>query len=775
MQKPLSYQILDKETVKKIYQDYFISCQVKAKTFVDNLSLPPQEAKIFLKKLSSFMLFCAKYNISEEYIRNNLKKIQTLPLLNEFIQNEKKLITEKKLQEKKILLKGEIERRVRDYQTPDFFKNHQRIYIKINKIPDSYSFIRESVKFINNHLSEQMGISLICQQQTTFIKSQQGKTKEKVYYKYIITDNTHTETKIGKFLHHFSQKTNDLIVFLKGLTANEVIEFLSYFKDENELSSAFQKKLNLFFKHKQASPLKFTPALFSLVKKGMLMPEMEIIPYLSFFSKELLKIKTTIQELQTKSLENPITTSVEGDLILLSIHPKDIARISEYTDWETCMSYEGEYMHDLYFQIGCGSVVAYLVNSKNPYKKLSRILLKPYIQENEHLTQINRLNIFYQGEVKKKLKMIDCQISLLQNLKKTRQEFYKIFNTINKNLPKMPQEKPILYLADSQFGIQNPLFRDYLNELNKKYLSEPNPKDAFFSFGSYYREKLNQTYFFSDPNNPEHLIKFLNMNKCLFHATTNNNQTYIFTKHIYAKDVSHLNLSGVRAEQVSIQADSLKCIDKRGLKTNVLTLFNCSNALNIPSNLQITDRLTIEGENLTILPPNINTKELIVSAPSLRFIPNTLNVDSLSIINTNIEKLPPLKLNYLNAKGSKIKDLRNIQVNEFLDLSSTPIQFLSKTLNVSFLILKNCQNLKQLPENLTIQGLDISNTSLSNIPNIHYQWLLMNNHKNLETLPDGISFNVLEAQNSVLKTIPNNICANRVNISKRLFLTYLII
>ena len=166
------------------------------------------------------------------------------------------------------------------------------------------------------------------------------------------------------------------------------------------------------------------------------------------------------------------------------------------------------------------------------------------------------------------------------------------------------------------------------------------------------------------------------------------------------------------------------------------------------------------------MPPNINTKELIVSAPSLRFIPNTLNVDSLSIINTNIEKLPPLKLNYLNAKGSKIKDLRNIQVNEFLDLSSTPIQFLSKTLNVSFLILKNCQNLKQLPENLTIQGLDISNTSLSNIPNIHYQWLLMNNHKNLETLPDGISFNVLEAQNSVLKTIPNNICANRVNISK---------
>ena len=71
MQKPLSYQILDKETVKKIYQDYFISCQVKAKTFVDNLSLPPQEAKIFLKKLSSFMLFCAKYNISEEYIRDN--------------------------------------------------------------------------------------------------------------------------------------------------------------------------------------------------------------------------------------------------------------------------------------------------------------------------------------------------------------------------------------------------------------------------------------------------------------------------------------------------------------------------------------------------------------------------------------------------------------------------------------------------------------------------------------------------------------------------------
>ncbi len=769
MQNHLSYEILNLSDIQRIYQNHILFCKKKASDYVSKAPLvySDQEKSIFLKKLYSFFLLCSKYNISDEEILSELENIQTIQDIDTLILTVKNKLHPKKIQEEKILLKGEIERFIHNYHSHPFFQNRQRIYIKINKIPTLLSFIQESVDFFNAHLFDNQQIKLILKKQNITQKAQQGRVRENIHYKYFISDEPNKEIKIGKFLNRLYQEIIHLSSFMDKLSEQELDEFMSFFKNQESLSSSLKKEVSCFIKNKKEKNIHLSPTLFSLLKKSILTKTKDTKSYLLFISDFLLITKTKIHEMQIKSLEEIQNAQNEGDIILLSTHPRDIARMSEYTDWETCMSYDNEYAYDLPFQIGCGSIVAYLINSKNPYKKLSRVLLKPYAMEEEIKKLENRLNIFYQGENKKTLKNIELSIISNTNLKKIRNELEAFFNKTKEDLPYTePNIGPRVYLTDKQFGLQNPLFLNYLNHINKKYLSITRPEGAFFAFGNYYRENLNKQYFFSNPNNPLHLMNFLEMNKSPYKITYQNNQPYLFTKSIYSKGIYNLNLSGVYSDYITMESQDLKFIDNRGLKTKVLTLLNLSNTDPFPTTLHISEKLIIHGKNLTILPKYIQTQELDINAPQLQFIPEELNVKSLSIINTNVHELPRLKLEVLSATYSKIKDLRNVDVSEFLDLTSTPIQFLKDNLTVSYLILNNCKNLKQLPTSLNVKGLDISNTNLLNIPTTHYKWLLMNNHVGLEKLPTNVSFDILEAQNSSLKELPKNISASRINISK---------
>ncbi|MBR6730296.1 MAG: hypothetical protein IKL90_03005 [Alphaproteobacteria bacterium] len=769
MQSYLSHQILNLQETKKIYQNYVLFCKKKALDYINHLpSFPSDKEKtLFLKKLQHFFLFCAKHNINEEKTLHLLKNIQTIQELNTLIQTTKESYQEKEIQEKKILLKGEFERVIHNYQRPSFFEERQRVYIKINKIPTLLSSIQECVDFLNNHLPDSEKIKLILKTKNVIKKTQGKKNQELAVYQYFVSDSLNKEIKIGKFLNTLYQQLIELKNFLNQLSLQEKDAFLSLFKLHEMLSAEAQKQLKYFFKKKNQKNIHLTPTLFSLIKKASALQHKETLPYFDFISDFLLAKKTTIHEMQIKQLEPIQNEQNEGDLILLSVYAKDIARISEYTDWETCMSYENENAHDLSHQIGYGSIVGYLINSKNPYKKLSRILLKPFASENEIKNHEKRLDIFYQGENKEKLKTIDRELTFSSNLKRIRREFYHFFNPIiNTVSPIVSNSSQRLYLQDKQFGLQNTSFFQFLNALNQKYLSLSHPTGSFLPVGNYYMGDLNKSYFFADPYNPTHLCQFLNLNKYHYNIVQQNNQPYVFTKIIYAQGTHNLNLSGVQANYVTMETSDLKFIDARGLKTKTLTLNNCSNIEEISPYIQISEKLTFNGKNLTVLPKNIKAKEVVVNAPSLKFIPEDIETESLSIIDTNVQKLPDLKLKELFAKGTKIKDLRNVEVSDYLDLSTTPIQFLNEEIALGTLILKNCHNLKRLPSHLTVQCLDISNTSLLNIPVTHYKWLLINNNKKLNLLPKGVTFDILEAQNSSLLKLPEDIFATRVNIMK---------
>jgi hypothetical protein len=69
----------------------------------------------------------------------------------------------------------------------------------------------------------------------------------------------------------------------------------------------------------------------------------------------------------------------EIDRIEFSVRPSELAKQSTYQNWKSCMNAVGlnhRYVDD---SIGQGSIIAYGFNSKNPQKKISRLLLHPYI------------------------------------------------------------------------------------------------------------------------------------------------------------------------------------------------------------------------------------------------------------------------------------------------------------------------------------------------------------------------------------------------------------
>jgi hypothetical protein len=147
-------------------------------------------------------------------------------------------------------------------------------------------------------------------------------------------------------------------------------------------------------------------------------------------------------------------------------------------------------------------------------------------------------------------------------------------------------------------------------------------------------------------------------------------------------------------------------------------------------------------------------------------VPDDIKVQTLDIINTNIKVLPNLKLKSLCAKNSQLQDLSNVEINDYLDVSSTPIQQLPEQMSLNCLLVRNCKNLKKLPKQLSVQSLDISGTNIQNIPETDYEWLCISNTTLISSLPENISFSSLDADNSALNELKDNICAKHINISK---------
>ncbi len=73
--------------------------------------------------------------------------------------------------------------------------------------------------------------------------------------------------------------------------------------------------------------------------------------------------------------------TVSIDTLIVSISPQQIATQSEYKNWRNCTSADDFNHHKVIDGIAEGTIIVYGVNSNQPQKKISRILLTPYANE----------------------------------------------------------------------------------------------------------------------------------------------------------------------------------------------------------------------------------------------------------------------------------------------------------------------------------------------------------------------------------------------------------
>ena len=94
-----------------------------------------------------------------------------------------------------------------------------------------------------------------------------------------------------------------------------------------------------------------------------------------------LPVANQVQYLQTKEQKHRTIYQEEAiDTIVLSANPRTLARMSAYVSWEneSCMNPRAGNHSYVAQDIAHGTILVYGINSQNPYKKICRLLLKPY-------------------------------------------------------------------------------------------------------------------------------------------------------------------------------------------------------------------------------------------------------------------------------------------------------------------------------------------------------------------------------------------------------------
>ncbi|MBQ8251469.1 MAG: hypothetical protein IJY92_06125 [Alphaproteobacteria bacterium] len=752
--------ILEANEVQMLFKNSFVFHKQAVKTFVSgkNKISPVFKEEKTLHILTRISILCSIYHIDTEEAFKFIKNATTLKEIQDYFYTLKQELSKKKITEKKLIEKGLLNRLLYGTKLPPLFQNKSRIYVKIDKIPSLAFLVHELTNRLNLYIPHQNLIQL--------------QPKEDYLSYFIIEDNK--KIKIGRFLTSLVKQIEGLKMGIKTFQKEDFQEFKLLFNQNTFDLKEMNKKLNSFFKKKKLSKISLHIPLFFELKKHLFLQQEELIDYLHSLKELYFNFLEQIHYIQIRTNKNKTSLQEEAyaNMIILSVNPRDISRVSEYTSWKSCMGQEDEYNYDLPMQIGAGSIVAYLVNSNNPYKRLGRILLKPFVNKSGYQYTNDLLNFFNLPKNKKKLTDFDRLITFSYSQVQDTNIWLNLITDLKKELSsfkKRPNDIETIYLPDQQYGIMHQQFLIYIKQFLSAYINPQKMTGIFKTPVSFYRDKLQWEYYFPDPQNKDNLKEYLILKNIPFQSISKNEKTYIHTNSLCVSHLKELNLSGVIAHHAKVDALSLENLDERGIEAVNLEIMDAEKITAIPQNVYIKKSLTLQSSHMITLPSNIKVQKLTVEAKNLKIIPSDIQVSELTLIHSKVQKLPPLSLDLLDIKHSKITDVRPINVRQYLDLSYTPVQYLNENLNVEGLFLRHCEQLKKLPKNLKVKWLDIGQTNIEEIPPLPYECLLMVNAKKIERLPHHISFNTLEAQGSGLKSLPDNLSAEKINLSKTNF------
>ncbi len=748
-----TYRSLELDEVHNLFQNSALFHKERVLTYLNQLNFSKhliKDEKI-INILTKISIFSSIYNINIEKLLNSISSFHSFNQINVYFKSIKQELTQKKLIEQIILQKGCINRILFGTPKSSLFQQNKRIYIKIPNIPSFFVQLQQIVNQLNTNIPTEQHLQL------KIIDSERQKKTA------LILDGK-KEIKIGRFLGSFIKQLEEGKQIIQQLSLQE---FDSFTKMLMTHSIEQVESINKFLKLKTGKSLLFSTPLFFELKKTSSLKKNKMLSYLSSIQSFYITQQKNIHNTQIKEADSLIFDENNPDMIILSSRPRDIARISEYTDWNSCMAQDDEYSYDLPIQIGVGSIVAYLVNSKNPYKRLGRILLKPFISTNDLKQLNNRLDTFYQSIYNNDLKNFE-RLTLISPFE-TNNLYLPLLQKIKKAISDL-NIKPIssnrIYLCDKAYGASQSLFSFYLKEIVKTNINPQHFYGSFTTVSNYYIDTLQRKYYFADLNNKNNLKDYLESTNIHFQTIERDNQTYFYTTSLFTHNIRHLNLSGLIAQYAKIHACDLKNIDERGICIHNLTITDADCLSIFPSHVKIKNSLTLESEKMTSVPQNIHCDKLTVECKNLMYIPTDIQINHLTLVKTSVKKLPPLTLKLLDARYSNITDIRNLNVTEYLDLSYTPLEYLPKKMHLDRLFLRQCTKLKNLPTDLNVNWLDIGQTNISNLPAQHYECILMILNTGLKKFPRGLTFNHLEAQSSHLKELPANLNAQKINISK---------
>ena len=322
-------------------------------------------------------LLAENYNAYEHIPFEDIEREQNdLVELNKIIRNYHQKIRIYDEDINRIVRKGLKIRKSYQPKYPSFFDKKDRIYLRISPVSSGVLYLKGLITDINKTfpIDEKLfvaekGTSILIQ-----TKRDRNCTKDIIGIKagrFLKKQADYASKILAKFYFH-SEKIDEYIRFI-----NSVRSYQDYFNSYKKFQSRSSVSL--------PRALLTGPLFYALKAEGEITSFFDLKTRLEGIRSFYLKHYQNFHLMQAVHEGNK-QASETIDLLVLSKNPFDIAKMSAYaeyskTEWGSCMVPDGLNAYYLPDEIGKGVFVVFGVNSKNPSKKLARISVKPYLNE----------------------------------------------------------------------------------------------------------------------------------------------------------------------------------------------------------------------------------------------------------------------------------------------------------------------------------------------------------------------------------------------------------
>lgn len=389
----MSYHMLSKKEVIRMYKDLHQSYVQQAVSFIKNLEYPLSEDDFSRthKQLAYAITLANTYNLDPQDVLNELKPyvgdFKTLVQKTEEMRQAAHMYKERL---DKVVQSGK-EMRKRDHlKFPSVFDTTDRLYFEIDEAFNARGIFEQALSILNNDLPEDIHLSVVLQDgKLMFERNVRGSDKKREYkpvtffqvrhenLKSILTAFEEMPPHVQEQFVHLIEQTKDFGE-LAG-TGPENIGWYTPFRKEHNLTL---KKADLreTIIHFIQEEIKRTGQYRSPVSRFKHTLEVLIERF-----DNLLNDAKRAKEGEHKAIASTDIKTINR--ISMSIFPMDIARMATYVsnDLHTCMSADHENFKYVPAHIGCGTILVKGFNSQDPAHTISWMMLRPYMNNKNEL------------------------------------------------------------------------------------------------------------------------------------------------------------------------------------------------------------------------------------------------------------------------------------------------------------------------------------------------------------------------------------------------------